>query len=328
MANESTNPRNFNPSTYWLAPARNFRTSARLHLQHLLFQNTLGYLLEPHVQNYVEETTATNAKQLRIADLACGNGVWLLDVARELSDKGVSAQLDGYDVNSVNFPSPAFLPQSVTFKKLDILAKPLPEELIGAYDVVHIRAFVSIIINEDTTPFLSSVLALLKPGGWVQWEEMRADTPVAHPHPNVQNSACETMARIIKTGGESRGLKFEFVAELDRHLKEHSFDDVYMRVTQKRKEDYKGWTEDFLMVWEELGQHFPSKEDQPQAPLTREFWADLFSKAVAETEQGTALHHDKIVTAVGRKASQKLLAWSSLETLSNGLSLNIAFSPA
>ncbi|OTB07440.1 hypothetical protein M426DRAFT_318119 [Hypoxylon sp. CI-4A] len=294
------NQEGYDPSTYWLAPARNFRTSARLHLQHRLCQNTLGYLLEPRVYSSVEQSATT--KQLKIADLACGNGAWVLDLNRELSGKGISAQFDGYDINPVNFPSSAFIPQSITFKKLDILAKPLPDELVGAYDIVHIRAFVSIIVNEDTKPLLSTALAMLKPGGWIQWEEMRAEFFIAAPSPTTPKDACETISQIIKTGGESRGMRFGFVTELDRHLKEHGFEDVHMEDSKKRKEDYKGWTEDFLMVWEELGQFFPSKVDQPQAPLTKESWAHLFSRAVAETEQGVSLHQDGIITAIGRKA--------------------------
>lgn len=96
MATASDQAQQYDASTYWVAPARNFRTSARLHLQHLLFQNTLGYLLNPHVQS-----SFASSKELKVADLGCGNGVWLNDLDRELSSKGISAKLDGYDVNPV-----------------------------------------------------------------------------------------------------------------------------------------------------------------------------------------------------------------------------------
>lgn len=144
------------PSTYWVAPARNFTTSARLHLQHHLFQKTIEYLSEPHVQSAVAE-----AKELRVADLGCGNGVWLSDLDSTLSENGVSAQLDGYDVNTVNFPAPVFLPEKVTLKKLDTLARPLPEELIGAYDIIHARVLGKIRASSVVPPLLSTALAWL-----------------------------------------------------------------------------------------------------------------------------------------------------------------------
>ncbi|RYP34025.1 hypothetical protein DL767_004467 [Monosporascus sp. MG133] len=291
-------------STFWIAPSRNFRTSARLHLQHFLFQSTLGHLLNPNIPSSV----VADSRPLKVADLGCGNGAWLIDLDRELSNKGISAQLDGYDINTLNFPASAFLPSSISLKKLDILATPLPEEMIGAYDIVHVRAFVSIIVNSDLTPLLTTVLALLKPGGWLQWEESRAEKfLVDSPSPSneISRTACDTISHILKAGGEARGLTFEFLGELDRHLQEHGFLDVSMQAAEKRKQDFKAWTEDYLMVWEEMAEFFPPKATvtQGQVPMTRESWVELFEKAVHETEQGIAIHHGKIMTVVGRKAA-------------------------
>ncbi|KAI0883928.1 uncharacterized protein GGS22DRAFT_27825 [Annulohypoxylon maeteangense] len=298
---DSSEFQQYESSTYWVAPARNFRTSARLHLQHLLFQNTLGYLLEPRVQGSISSSTQS---ELKVADLGCGNGVWLSDLDEELSRKGISASLDGYDVNPINFPAPAHLPQSITVKKLDVLARPLPQEITGVYDIVHVRAFTSIIVNADLDPLLSTALALLKPGGWLQWEELRADRYlVESPSPEISKSACETLVHIVQAGGKARGATYEFLGELDQHLKQYGFTDVHMQTTDTRKRDWKAWTEDYLMIWEELSVFFPPKAKQPQAPMTRESWIDLFAKAVQETEEGVAVHNGSAVTVVGRKAA-------------------------
>ncbi|RYP22057.1 hypothetical protein DL767_009131 [Monosporascus sp. MG133] len=297
MAAASADYQEYDQSTYWAAPVRNFRTSARLHLQHLLFQNTLGYILEPHVEDSVR-----GAKQLSVADLGCGNGAWLSDLDRMLSDRGISAKLDGYDINTINFPAPPFLPQSVSLTKLDVLGE-LPEELKGTYDIVHVRAFTSIIVNSNLTPLLSAALALLKPGGWLQWEESRADTYyVEAPSADTSKTACEAIVRLLQAGGKARGANFEFLGGLDGHLKEYGFEDVHVQMTNNRKQDLKAWTEDYLMVWEELHVHFPPKATAPpQAPMTRESWNGMFAKAVKETEDGVVVHQGKIVTAVGRK---------------------------
>lgn len=251
------------------------------------------------------QASVSGSKELKVADLGCGNGVWLSDLHDELSGKGVSAQLDGFDVNPVNFPAPPFLPSSVTLKKLDVLARPLPEEMIGAYDVVHVRAFTSIIINSNLEPLLSTALALLKPGGWLQWEESRADTYfVESPSSSASTTACNTIVKILEAGGKARGSTFEFLGELDRHVTENGgFEDVHMQMADSRKQDWKAWTEDYLMVWEELSVFFPSKAAQPQAPMTKESWVELFARAVAETEQGVAVHTGKVVSVVGRKAA-------------------------
>ncbi|KAI1086721.1 hypothetical protein F5B19DRAFT_478075 [Rostrohypoxylon terebratum] len=299
MASISEETQVYDATTFWVAPARNFRASARLHLQHLLFQNTLGHALEPNIQ-----ASISGRKELKVADLGCGNGAWLNDLDHELSNKGISAQLDGFDVNPVNFPAPTFLPASVTLKKLDILAKPLPEELISTYDIVHARALTSIIVNQDLGPILSTALALLKPGGWLQWEESRADTYfVQPPTPEISTTACDTIVHLLKTAGDARGTKFDFLGELGRHVGEFGFEDVHHLSLKLRKQDFKAWTEDYLMVWEELYVFFPPKAQQPDAPITREAWIDLFSKAVGETEKGVVVHHGELVSVVGRKAT-------------------------
>ncbi|KAH7304034.1 hypothetical protein B0I35DRAFT_363898 [Stachybotrys elegans] len=289
--------RYYESSTYWLAPARNFRSSARLHLQHLLCQNTLGYLLEPHIEKDVSGST-----QLAVADLGCGNGIWLLQLHDELAKRGVTATVSGYDINPINFPASAWLPSTIQLHQLDILSQSLPDDVLGTFDVVHVRAFVSIIVNSNTTPLLKAVLSLLKPGGWLQWEEVRAERFIVQsPSPEVSSTSCDTIVAMLKAAADAQGLSYEFVGCMDRHLADHGFDNVHVTTTKKRQQDYKGWTEDYLMVFEGLADHFPTKEQAPQAPMTKESWAQLFQQAVYETEKGVAIHQEEIVTAVGRK---------------------------
>ncbi|KAI0141625.1 hypothetical protein GGR57DRAFT_495876 [Xylariaceae sp. FL1272] len=269
---------------FWSAPARNFRSSARLGLQHMLHQNTIGYLLHPHIEDSVSST-----KPLSIADLGCGNGVWLVDLERDLSRKGIQAQYCGYDINEANLPHKTFLPESIILEKFDILSK-LPENLKNAFDIVHIRAFISIIVNGNTTPLLSVALSMLKPGGWIQWEE----TPASSLH--VQAPPGQ--------GREATGADYRFVEQLDQELSRHGFLDVTQQVLKKRAADLKAWTDDYLMVWEELWTYFPSKDDAPTASMTRERWLEMFAKVVAETEQGVVIHQEKIVVAIERKAAE------------------------
>ncbi|KAI1822659.1 S-adenosyl-L-methionine-dependent methyltransferase [Xylaria intraflava] len=295
MANLPDNT--YDPANFWHRPERNFRTSGRLYIQHYLTQKTIGCLLDPRVEKSIDAS-----KPLAVADLGCGNGVWLIDLERDLSKKGISARLDGYDINVNNFPAAAFIPESITLKKLDILSQ-LPKEILGTYDIVHIRAFQSIIVNQDVTPLLSAVLALLKPGGWIQWEEPTAGKfLIDTPSPDVPKIMCETISHILEAGGKARGLNFDFIHHVDRILKEHGFGDVHMETNDQRREDMKGWTDNYLTVWEDLHELFPLKADNPQAPMTREMWADMFAKAVSETEHGVVIHHGQIMLAVGRKA--------------------------
>ncbi|KAK8091526.1 hypothetical protein PG997_001887 [Apiospora hydei] len=293
----------YDPATYWTTSAKNFRSSARLHLQHFLCQRTFGYLLESHVQDFVSHSQDERSGPLRVADLGCGNGAWLCDLHDELAKSGITAQLDGYDVNAASFPAPAFLPPSIRLKELDIL-KPLPEDLVGVFDIVHIRAFASLLVDTGVAPLLPFIHAMLRPGGYVQWEEIRGDKFIVEASGDTPGVACNTISQILQAGGKARGSDFTFIDQLDQGIKSHGgFDDVQKRVFEKRRQDYKAWTEDILMVWGEIAVHFPLKADASSAKITKESFLDLYRRAVEETEQGVAVHQGVIVTAVGRKAA-------------------------
>lgn len=295
----SAHVEDYDQSKYWVAPARNFKSSARLHLQHFLIQNTMGYLLEPAVEKSLVDFQ--QSQQLKVADLACGNGIWLSELHSALKKANISAQLDGFDINPINFPDSAYLPASVSLKQLDILAKPLPAELIGVYDIVHIRAFVSVIPNADLTPVLSVASELLKPGGFLQWEECRGDRFIVEsPAPHISKAACDNVVRVLKGGLQAKGIRNDWVDVLDTHLDQYGFQNARLRRHDKRKQDFKGWTDDYLMVWDELAVFFPPTKE-PNAPMTRDTWLDLFAAAVKETEQGVVVHQGAVITAVGQK---------------------------
>ncbi|KAF2794798.1 hypothetical protein K505DRAFT_324507 [Melanomma pulvis-pyrius CBS 109.77] len=297
VAMSSAPPTKIDHSDYWNPNIISFKTSARLHLQHFLVQNTLGYLLDQEI-----EKSITTSLHLRIADLGCGNGVWLTELSSEFLRKGISAQLDGYDINPVNFPHPAHLPQSVSLKKLDILREALPSDLLGTYDIVHVQGFTSLVVNSNVTPLLSAVLAFLKPGGFLQWVEVPTDDLVVEsPSPATSKTACDKIIQCLKGIAQAQGIVGDWVASLDQCLLTHSFDSVRMYIKEKRQQDLKAWTEDYLMVLEELAMFFPSRERELQAPMTREAWEELFSEAVNETLQGVVVHQRKINIAVGRK---------------------------
>ncbi|KAK7960408.1 hypothetical protein PG988_011622 [Apiospora saccharicola] len=281
----------YDPATYWTTSAKNFRSSARLHLQHFLFQRTLGYVLESHVLAFISSSDngRSGRSSLRVADIGCGNGAWLCDLNDELLKASTSAQLDGLE-------------------ELDVM-KPPSDDLLEVYDIVHIRAFSSILVDTGVGPLLSFVHAILKSGGYVQWEEVQGDKLVIEAAEsasanNVSTKACDTISQMLEAAGKARGSNFGFIDRLDHEIQGFGgFEDVHKQVFEKRKQDYKAWTEDMLMVWGDLAIHIPTKADEPTAKLTRESFLDLFRRAVDETEYGVAIHQRMIMVAVGRKGA-------------------------
>lgn len=89
-----------------------------------------------------------------LTDSATSN--WLTHVHRELPH----ARLDGFDSSLEQFPPKGWWPPNVTLEYLDAL-KPIPQELHGKYDIVHVRLFLFVIQNGDPRPLLDNAMHML-----------------------------------------------------------------------------------------------------------------------------------------------------------------------
>ena len=74
-----------------------------------------------------------------------------------------------------------------------------------------------------------------------------------------------------------------------------------MKVTEYEKfeppkELSKVWTDDLLMVYEEIQWSLPEAANAgPNPALTREMYQDLFARVVKETQEGVSLSMDNLV---------------------------------
>ncbi|KAJ5652582.1 S-adenosyl-L-methionine-dependent methyltransferase [Penicillium longicatenatum] len=130
---------------------------SRLNGQFNLISENLGYQIHPTIRARLPENA-------RIADIGTGTANFLIKVA-PLYPKGT---LHGYDISKSFFPSEA--PSNVELSILDA-REPIPEELEGTYDLVHVRMLAMGLLESDWRPVVANLSRLLKPGGALQWEE-------------------------------------------------------------------------------------------------------------------------------------------------------------
>lgn len=71
-----------------------------------------------------------------------------------------SAQLDGFDNNLSQSPPKEWLPHNVNMYHFDAFGD-LPNELVGKYDIVHVRLFLLIVRNNDPMPLLKKFVQML-----------------------------------------------------------------------------------------------------------------------------------------------------------------------
>ena len=71
-------------------------------------------------------------------------------------------------MSSDQFPSQP--PQDIKFSLLNIL-DPVSEDMQAKFDVLHLRLLVLGLPKGKWEQACKNLLQLLKPGGWLQWEE-------------------------------------------------------------------------------------------------------------------------------------------------------------
>jgi len=137
---------------------RSHASSSRLNLSHFLWKQVLGFNIHPRIPT---------SGFRRIVDVATGTAIWPLDVAYECPD----AEVDGYDISLDQCPRKEFMPRVRKLGTWDIFEDP-PAEMQGQYDIVHVRLVVFVVKGNDPRPIIRNMMKLLKPGGYLQWDEL------------------------------------------------------------------------------------------------------------------------------------------------------------
>ncbi|EMR61345.1 putative -like methyltransferase protein [Eutypa lata UCREL1] len=138
---------------------RDAKESARLISQHDWLKTLVGCNIHPAI--------STNKPALRIADIATGTAIWLLDLAQSLPS---DTQFFGFDISEAQFPAPEARPSNVSLHQHNV-THPFPEEYHGSFDIVAVRLITAGLRGDDWAKAVQNVSALLKPGGYLQWIE-------------------------------------------------------------------------------------------------------------------------------------------------------------
>ncbi|KAJ6110829.1 hypothetical protein N7486_003064 [Penicillium sp. IBT 16267x] len=138
-----------------------------LDWMHITWKPHRGYELHP-------DNAVTG--NMKIAELGTEqqvfmlNSLWLLDLARQPPP---TVELHGFDISDDQYPSKELWPKNVKLSLLNFSNDP-PASLVGQYNVVnvvHLRMWASVLRDGDTSGIIRHIKQLLKPGGYLQWED-------------------------------------------------------------------------------------------------------------------------------------------------------------
>ena len=136
---------------------RTEQESKRLDAQHeYMRQMTYGHLIHPSIP----------AHQLnRVADVATGTGVWLLQLAEDptllKAVEGKRPEFVGFDISSEQFPPVETLPSNVALKVHD-MSTPFPSEHHEKFDLVNVRLVSYAIKAVDLDKVVRNIIQILR----------------------------------------------------------------------------------------------------------------------------------------------------------------------
>ncbi|GLB20271.1 hypothetical protein AtubIFM61612_010198 [Aspergillus tubingensis] len=154
--------------------------------------------------------------------------IWLTDLANKLPK---SVRLDGLDVSFDAAPRREWLPQNVTLQYWDIKS-PVPEHLVGAYDLVNVRYLTVVLRNSEIKDALNNLSRLLinlkrwlEPGGYLQWTDtdMCSIRPVKL-RPDISDEPLKRLESVLR--GNDERFYTSWVPDLGTRFQEAKFLDV------------------------------------------------------------------------------------------------------
>lgn len=197
-------------------------------------------------------------------------------------------------------PAQAWLASNIHLRQWRILSA-VPPDLIGSFDIVHLRIPPLMFEDNDATPFIQKAKSLLKPGGYLQWDELgqfHIRVLYADPaYPAAVESTPGFAALRTLMGGTHRR---ERASHLHQTLAQLEFTNITSDTYDDREDVIQTNTHALLMMLEELvAKALPSIGSQEGNRLYR-----LISHINSEFRRGVMMNMPKVVW-VARKSCQQ-----------------------
>jgi hypothetical protein len=192
-------------------------------------------------------------------------------------------------------------------KTHSILA-PWPEEENGTYDVVAVRFMTTVLNGSEWDMALKGLLALLKPGGWLQWIDFDASVTtvkgrVYQALPGVSRRACLEVAEAMVQVQSLSGREFDGCRKLESIFLAQGLDGVYEEVWNTANK------EDLRESWGENGREGAKRLFEVLSSIPGSGWDKERSERVLrdveeEVKDGKVYFSTDIYSVIGRKRVQ------------------------
>ncbi|KAF2762993.1 hypothetical protein EJ05DRAFT_506638 [Pseudovirgaria hyperparasitica] len=300
---------------------RELNDSVRLSMQHWMFTYFFDeYPPQPAPASLVTEEHIKENGNIRIADVGCGNGsvlsnffstnckaiitytssAWLLETYRSLpANIRENVLFEGIDIAHDYLPMGDDIPSTFKFSEWDVYTEP-PAELIGQFDIVHIRLFVIVVRDNDPCTMIRNAVRLLKPGGYLQWDELEPNTTIVRaPTPGMSTESAQAwITAMLKGMCMSFKTDLNWCSTLASYFEKCGLEPVADVHRECPPEFRRLMTTNALSALENVGRGI--SDELGKVKGTGLSWSDLCSACLVETSQGVTVTQSLSIV-VGRK---------------------------
>lgn len=165
--------------------------------------------------------------------------------------------------------------------------------MTGRYDLVHIRLLVLAIEQSQLRLIIRNVLKMLKPGGFLQWDELDlVNMGVKKVDSTVPSPALDELVTISKANG-----RYNWTLEIKKVMEEEGFQNATLDLIGDPPELVRPFNELHLMSMEEIGVSFARRGQHEMASKL----SQLIKEAYHEATLGATLCFPRVI-CVGSSA--------------------------
>lgn len=271
--------------------SRDYRSIVRLNHQHCIMKEEYGGLLHPQIP-------LDDKDNLKIADIGTGSCIWPIELSHILPP---TTSIDAVDLSLAQCPPKAWLPKNVTLIAHDAFL-PFPESMVGIYDVVHLQLFACIVKENDPAPLVKNLMSLLKPGGYLQWNDVDIDAQrlvcISESPPSATKPTHDMMALMSKPRKFSA---FNWAAQLGDVLGHQGLEAVQFERCTISDHNKMWWGLNCCDLCEEYCDGLERESAGPDDAARIKSHREAIRGAAIAAQKGVVVC-SSLVLAVGRKA--------------------------
>ncbi|RYP55409.1 hypothetical protein DL769_010195 [Monosporascus sp. CRB-8-3] len=190
----------------------------------------------------------------------------------------ISVELHGFDISLDQVGPKPWLPANIRMHIWNIFEEP-PHQFVGYFDIVHVRLITVVIRGNDPRPVLANLTKPLKPGGYLQWDEVDTISCSIKTVPGM------SAQNLDKLNSQLKG-RDTWKYNLRQSMDQNGYAGLQLYTYQYGLDVARFWNDIYVSTW---------KEFAGNVLKTPEVSRELERKGMDEARNGAAILTPKLV---------------------------------